>query len=80
MQSLKNNKYYIGSTLNIDNRVAEHNLGKVKTTRNLRPWKLRLFYPTSTAREARQLEYKLKRLKSRKIIEKIIENKKITIK
>jgi len=80
LQSLKNKTYYIGSTINIEERFNEHNLGKVAATKHLRPWILMLFYKTLTTKEARQIEYKLKKFKSRKIKEKIIKNQKITIK
>lgn len=34
---MKNNKYYIGSTYDLDKRVSEHNEGKVKSTKSNRP-------------------------------------------
>ena len=37
LQSLKDNKRYIGSTNEIQRRVEEHNSGKVKSTRNRIP-------------------------------------------
>ncbi|MBK6912191.1 MAG: GIY-YIG nuclease family protein [Ignavibacteriales bacterium] len=37
LQSLKDNKRYIGSTNEIQRRVEEHNSGKVKSTRNRSP-------------------------------------------
>lgn len=80
LQSQKNKRYYIGSTINVNRRLHEHNIGKVKATKYLRPLELKFFYPTESIKEARQLEYKLKKLKSRKIIDKIIKNKKISTK
>lgn len=38
--SEKDNKRYIGFTSNIERRLKEHNLGKVKSTQNRRPVKL----------------------------------------
>ena len=38
--SSKNEDLYIGSTENIERRVALHNQGKVKSTKAYRPWKL----------------------------------------
>jgi len=80
LQSRKNNRYYIGSTENIERRLNEHNEGRVKATRYLQPLELKFFHPFEKIREARQIEYKLKKLKNRKIIEKIILTKEITIK
>jgi len=40
LQSLKTNKYYTGQTSNIHNRLECHNDGRVKSTKNFRPWKL----------------------------------------
>ena len=37
LKSLKDNKYYYGSTGNIENRLKQHNHGKVKSTKNRRP-------------------------------------------
>lgn len=41
--SLKDNKFYIGFTHNIENRLDEHNSGNVESTRNRQPLKL-IFY------------------------------------
>ncbi|PIU10620.1 hypothetical protein COT27_02210 [Candidatus Kuenenbacteria bacterium CG08_land_8_20_14_0_20_37_23] len=48
LQSLKNKTYYIGSTINIEERFNEHNLGKVAATKHLRPWILMLFLDCRT--------------------------------
>lgn len=80
LQSLKNGTYYIGSTTNAENRLEDHNSSKVTATRYLIPWALKFFQQTTTLKEAKQLEFKLKKLKSKIIIEKIIKNQKITIK
>ena len=40
LQSLKNNDLYVGSTEDVEIRVALHNAGKVKSTKAYRPWKL----------------------------------------
>jgi len=74
LKSLKNSAYYIGSSKNIDLRFTEHNNGRVKSTKGPRPWILAIFCPTQDIKEARQLEYKLKKFKSRKIIEKIVKS------
>lgn len=72
LQSLKNQRYYIGSTINLTNRFSEHEKGLVKTTKNLRPLKIVFFQEYSSIAEARIIEYRLKKLKNRNIIERII--------
>ena len=40
IQSLKNRRYYIGHTENIEKRLKRHNDGLVKSTKSFRPWRL----------------------------------------
>ena len=77
LKSFKNLRYYIGSTNNIQRRLEEHNSGKSTYTKLIKPFELVFYQEYSTVKEAKQIEYKLKRLKSRKIIEKIIAEDKI---
>ena len=72
LRSIKNSSYYVGSTINVDNRLAEHNQGRVKATKYLVPLELVFTEKFGTIKEARQTEYKLKKKKSRLIIEKIV--------
>lgn len=74
LQSQKNNRYYIGSTIDVKNRYKRHIDGRVKATRYLRPLKLVFYQRFNTIRKARQIEYKLKKLKRRDIIERIIKD------
>ena len=69
-----NNRYYIGSTDNLDRRLCEHQDGLVKTTKNVLPIKLVFFQKFETLKQARQVEYKLKKKKSKIIIEQIIRD------
>ena len=80
LQSNKNNSYYIGSTIDLANRFREHCDGLVKATKNLRPLKQVFYKKYSTITEARKIEFKLKKFKSRIIIEKIIKDKDIKAK
>ena len=73
LQSLKNNRYYIGSTTNLTRRLEEHNSGKSPYTRNNRPFALRFQQTYSSIVEAQNIESWLKKLKNRKILEKIIQ-------
>ena len=74
-----NNKYYIGSTKNLDQRITEHNLGKTKSLKYLLPISLVFSKQYNDIKIARKIEIKLKKLKSRKIIERIIEDQNILI-
>jgi putative endonuclease len=40
LQSLKDKKYYIGSTGDLTRRLAEHNRGQNKSTKHRKPFKL----------------------------------------
>jgi putative endonuclease len=77
LQSLKNNSYYIGSTDNIKRRIDEHNCGKSSYTRNILPVKLVFLQKYPSLKVARRVEYWIKSLKSKNILEKIVEDKKI---
>lgn len=77
LKSEKNGRYYIGSTNAIDRRIVEHNSGKTKSLRYHLPVKIVFTCYCSDIKEARRLELRLKKLKSRKIIEKIILNNNI---
>ena len=77
LQSEKNGRYYIGSTNDIERRLTEHNSGKTKSLQYLRPLKIVFQKAYSSQQLAVQMEQKLKKLKSRKIIEKIIQDQDI---
>ena len=80
IQSTKNQRYYIGSSVNPERRLSEfHNLNKVQSTKYLTPWILKFTQEYGSITSARKIERKLKQMKSKIIIEKIICNKKCTI-
>ena len=66
-------KYYVGQTQDIFNRLGRHNAGTEKSTAPYRPWTM-IWYTTKPSRgEAMILEKKLKNLSKariRKFIEK----------
>jgi len=72
LQSIKNGSYYIGSSIDYNERLEYHNSGKVNATRNKGPWEIKFFQKYPEIKIARQIEYKLKKLKRRDIIERII--------
>ncbi len=79
LQSLVNSRYYIGSTEDWKRRLGEHNQGKSRYTRLTKPFRIVFLKSYSTLKEAHGIELELKKLKSRKIIERIIEEQKINI-
>lgn len=73
LQSLANGRFYVGSTNDLNRRIAEHNAGKTKSLQYLRPLQLVFHQEYQTLEQARRIEYKLKKLKSKVIIERIIK-------
>jgi putative endonuclease len=66
-------RYYVGSTGNLEKRLEKHNFGNTVSTRPYRPWKLVYFeeYETKSAALRRESEIKMK--KSRKYLTSLIE-------
>ena len=79
LQSIKNKRYYIGSTDNIERRMKQHNSGYVSSTKNIMPLKLVLFQKCDTLADARKLERKIKNFKRRDFIEKMIKDGRIIV-
>ena len=61
LYSLKLNKYYIGSCLNFQRRIYEHNASNSKFTSLGVPWELKYSEEYETVKEARQREVQIKR-------------------
>ena len=79
LKSEKTGRYYIGSTNDINRRISEHNAGKTKSLRYLRPLKIVFKKEFHVLEEARRVEIKLKKLKNRDILERIIEDQEIKL-
>lgn len=60
LYSLKDKKFYIGKTTNLDARLNTHNRGEVKSTKNRRPMQLVHFEEFKEARLAFLRERELK--------------------
>jgi putative endonuclease len=73
--SEKLNKYYVGACIDMERRFYEHNIGHSKFTSTGVPWRLVYTKKFATLIEAKQLEAKIKKQKSRKYIELLIEEK-----
>jgi putative endonuclease len=72
LYSEKNKKYYIGSCQNIEERLNRHNTGRNKSTHSGIPWKLMYQENFDTRTNAVTREKVIKKMKSKKYIEKII--------
>jgi putative endonuclease len=76
IQSESTGRYYVGSTDNLDRRVAQHNdptyKGSKTTKRFTGPWKLVYAESFQTRAEAMSRERKIKSWKSRKAIHHLI--------
>lgn len=75
--SLKDGKKYIGSTIDLNQRILEHNKGRVDSTKNRRPIKLLGYREFDSIAEATIYEKKYK--KSHDHLERDIKNGKIII-
>ncbi|MCP9199652.1 GIY-YIG nuclease family protein [Gramella sp. GC03-9] len=73
--SEKINRFYVGETNDVEFRIKLHNDHHFKSsfTNAANDWKVALKFETACKEEALYLEKFLKRMKSKKFIEKVIE-------
>ena len=74
LKSLRDSRYYIGSTVNLDVRLRHHLGGSTPSTKRFGGLKLVFRQEYQNVRDARSIERKLKKLKRRDYIEKIISD------
>ena len=77
LRNEKNSRFYIGYSGDLEARLSQHNAGKVKATRYLRPMSIAYTEAFKTSTEARSRERYLKSLKSHKshkAVEDLINN------
>ena len=79
LKSLANDRYYVGSTNNLERRLKEHNTGKSKYTKLTKPFILVFKKEYKSVKEARFIEGKLKKFKSKNIIDKIIKEQEVKL-
>ena len=72
--SNKINKYYVGSTNDLERRLYEHNIGHSVFTKTGIPWTLVFSKPFDTLENARQEERRIKKCKSRRYIENYVNS------
>ena len=74
LKSLKDSKYYIGQTENLESRLNKHNSGQVNSTKSRKPLILIKSEIFETRGEARKRENYLKKLKGGNEFKKIINH------
>jgi len=72
LRSLKDYKYYIGCTSNLDRRVNEHNAGKTLSLRNRRPLEIVYYERYDNQTEAYKREKQIKSYKGGGSFRKLI--------
>jgi putative endonuclease len=77
LQSLRDKRYYIGSTTNLVARLKHHQGGFTHSTHRFGDISCVFSQEYNTLEEARSIERKLKKLKRRDYLEKIIVEGKI---
>jgi len=65
-------RYYIGSTEHLDQRLNDHNNGRTPSTKKKGPWALKWSKEFATRSEALAEERRLKAMKSRIYLEQVI--------
>jgi len=73
LKSKKNNRYYVGSTNNLERRIAEHNSGRSKYTSLNVPYELRFSQIFDSISIARKVENWIKRQKDKDFLERVIK-------
>lgn len=74
LQSLKDNKLYIGFTSNLKERIKNHSLGLNKSTANRRPLKLIYYEAFIDEKNAREKEKFYKSGRGHEVIKKILKH------
>ena len=73
LYSPKCDRHYIGYCADVEARLSRHNSGMVNATKNCRPYNVKATKSFTTEIEARKEELRLKKQKSRKYLEWLID-------
>ena len=75
LYSTKRNRYYTGETTDVDARLLYHNSSELNTnsTKAGIPWEIVLIIPCKNRSHALKVEMHIKRMKSKRFIESLIQ-------
>ena len=73
LQSLNDQSFYIGFSANLEQRLIKHNNATTGYTSTKKPWKIAYYETFDIESDARKRERAIKKKKSRKYIEFLIE-------
>ena len=74
LYSISLNKYYTGSTANIEERIKRHNAGATSSTKSGRPWKIVFSREFKLKSDALKFESYIKKMKSRQFVIELINS------
>jgi putative endonuclease len=74
LKSLRDGRYYIGSTVDLRTRLKHHLGGYTPSTKRFGEIELKFSQDYSTLEQARQIERRLKKLKRKDYIDKIVKD------
>ena len=74
LQSIKDNKKYVGFTKDLENRVNQHNRGKVDSTKNRLPFKLIYYEACINQKDALHREKYLKTAYGKRYLKSRLKN------
>ncbi len=80
LKSTKSDRYYVGSTTDIEKRLKHHLGGHTHSTKRFGGLELVFKQEYESIKEARRIESKLKRFKRKDYLEKIIKDGFIKVK
>jgi len=72
---LIDNSYYIGNTNDLENRLQYHRAGRVKSTKHKLPFIVAYVEYFDSRNDSHAREYQIKKWKSRKAVERLINKK-----
>jgi len=75
LKSLKDGKYYIGYTSNLERRLEEHNSGKQRSTKHRAPFELVHYEVFHSKSDAIKREKQLKSYKGGEAFKRLLENR-----